>query len=88
MANITFDAQDEKDQQTIQAIAKLFNYSTTIPDGNGGTTPNPVTQEQYAKKMTRKWWRELRREFVVIGAAESARQAALSSFNNGDPEEP
>lgn len=88
MANITFDEQDPKDQQTIQAVAKLFNYQALVPDGNGGTMPNPVTQEQYAKKMTRKWWRELRREFVVMGAAEVARQGALSNFNNGDPEEP
>ena len=87
MATITFDAQNAKDNQTIDAIAALYNYQTQITDQNGQLIPNPENKTQFARRHTKKWFREIRKAYVVNLAADTARATALGDFNNNDPEE-
>lgn len=87
MASINFDLQDQKDVKTIAAIAALLNYQPTILDENGNPVTNPMTSEQFAKKMTRKWWRELRLSHAVEPLMKVTRDTAINNFNNNDPEE-
>ncbi len=86
MATINWDAQDPKDDATIDAIASLYSYQTNILDGNGQSIPNPETKAQFAKRQTRKWWRGLRYQQAMVSAVDAAKASVIADLNANDPD--
>jgi hypothetical protein len=87
MATINFDNQDAKDNATLDALALSFGWTATVPDGNGQPIPNPETKAQFARKQTRKWWRDhrlIQAINVVNTTLEANRAAAIAAINGND----
>jgi hypothetical protein len=59
------------------ALCGRYGYTDTLPDPNnpGGTIPNPETKEQFAKRMTREWWRRETEAWETRLAEEAAKAA-------------
>lgn len=62
--------------RTINALAGIYGYQSTIPD-NGGQIPNPETKNQFAKRMviehlkriTLSWEKDERARIAEVNAA-------------------
>jgi hypothetical protein len=48
---LTYDTGAVSLSRIQDAIAAAYGYQTTIPDGNGGTIPNPESKAQFARRM-------------------------------------
>lgn len=84
--NITWDNQSAKDDETIDALAALYNYQPLISDAQGQLIPNPMTKKQFATKRIKNWLRELRHA-VVANSHDLAKSAAMAQLKESDPEE-
>lgn len=41
--------------EVTDALCQRYGYQATLPDGSGGTIPNPETRGQFAKRMVGEW---------------------------------
>jgi hypothetical protein len=49
--SLTYDTGSVSLTRIQDAIAAAYGYQATIPDGNGGTIPNPESKAQFARRM-------------------------------------
>lgn len=50
---LSFEIPDAQAARLVEAICGLGNYQATLPDGRGGTIPNPQTKPQFARERVR-----------------------------------
>lgn len=53
MANLTIQVPDAAVPRILDAFAAEYSYQDNVPDGSGGSIPNPETRQQFAVRMIR-----------------------------------
>lgn len=77
--NFSLTVPDADRSRVLDAFAVRYGYQNDIPDGSGGTMPNPETRGQFAKRMVSDYIRQVVREAEVDGASRAAAAAAAAA---------
>lgn len=78
MAQITINIPDAVAPRVINAFAKQYLYSPTLPDG---VTPNPETKQEFAKRQVKEFIKRTVRQAEVESAKLTAQQTAEQSVD-------
>lgn len=80
MATITIDTGNAaQTNRIVDAFAAVYNYQTNIPDGSGGTIPNPENKNQFAKRLIARYVKDVLKGFEANAAADAARVIAADA---------
>lgn len=77
---ITFTFSDPIFTRMVKALSNYFGWTATIPDGLGGTIPNPVSRKDFLITNLRRWLLDIARDSEIndtMGAAVISSNAAL-----------
>ena len=55
----SMDVPTGKAVDVIEKFTDHFGYQENIPDGAGGTIPNPQTRNSFAKQTVREWVKDI-----------------------------
>lgn len=79
---ITWDTTAQKAQVALDKFCAYHGYQATIDNGDGTTSPNPETKNQFKQRMVIKFFKESIKAQDAITAAEIARQAAIDAVES------
>lgn len=65
------------------AFAAQYGYQATIPDGSGGTIPNPESKNQFTKRKIAEYVKDVVKGHEANLAADAARATAAASVESG-----
>lgn len=77
---ITLTFSDAVFTRMVKALSIYFGYTLTIPDGEGGQIPNPVTRKDFLMSSLKQWLLGIAKDMEIndtMGAAVISSNAAL-----------
>lgn len=82
MAILTINIPDPVATRVLTGFSAANGYQPTVPDGQGGTVPNPETRAQFCRRKLAEYVKATVQGWEANAAAHTAAQAAAAAADS------